>query len=157
MRITLLVRCVVFGAALSAAAACGGSGSTGGGGGSGGGFAPSGFSCSGAKPRYSTDVAPIFAAHCAGVEGCHVTMHDAGQAYAYLVNQDVVLDGSVCKGEIRVIPKDPEHSDVIHKITNTNMCGGVPMPNAQGGQWEQLPAPIIQTIYDWICEGAKQD
>ena len=39
---------------------------------------------------------------------------------------------------------------MINKITDTNLCGGVPMPN----MGTPLSSADIQTIYDWICTGA---
>ena len=89
---TFLLRAAALAVGLICAAACGGGGDThtstsgaggngSGGGGSGGGLMPTGFKCSGAKVSYKTDVAPLFGAHCAGVEGCHLPMHDPQGAY----------------------------------------------------------------------------
>jgi hypothetical protein len=47
-------------------------------------------------------------------------------------------------------PGDPEHSYVINKVTDKNVCLGVRMPNGK----TPLTAAEIQVIYDWICEGA---
>jgi hypothetical protein len=52
-----------------------------------------------------------------------------------------------------VKPGDPEHSYVIDKLTGRNICSGVPMPRGE----PMLPAAQIQTLYDWICEGAPQN
>ena len=56
------------------------------------------------------------------------------------------------------MPGDPEHSYVIQKITDANVCSGSPMPKPlTGSNWVKLPDPLIQTIYDWVCDGAKND
>jgi hypothetical protein len=159
--IFLLRAAALAGGLLIAAAACspGDSSTSDGSGGSGGmALKPSGYSCSGKAVTYKADVAPLLAAHCAGVEGCHVTMHDANAAYKLLV--DAVNDE--CGGDKRdlVMPGKPEESYAISKITDTNVCADsspMPKPFEAGSPWTKLPDPMIQTIYDWICQGAKND
>jgi hypothetical protein len=124
----------------------GGSGS----GGSTPGLEPSGFSCSGKKPSLTSDVIPITAANCATMAACHTPMQSGSGLYDLLVNQ---ISEECIDLRLEVKPGDPEHSYVINKLTGRNICSGVPMPN--GGS--MLPAAQIQTIYDWICEGAPQN
>ena len=135
-------------------AGSGGGATSGTGGGGATSFTPSGFSCSGATVHYSTDVAPIFAAHCGGVEGCHIPMHTAAGAYNLVVSQPAT---ECTDPRLQVMPGDPEHSYLINKVTDTNLCGDFPpMPKALS-TWIELPPNIIQPVYDWICEGAKND
>jgi hypothetical protein len=163
MRTSFLLRALagIFGLGF-AAMACGPSGggdTSGSGGGGGTPLQPSGFSCSGKKVDFQVDVAPQIAAHCAAVEGCHVNMHDPSGAYKQMV--DVVITDE-CKEDHRewVVPGDPEHSYMIRKVTDKDICAGsspMPKPFQTGSSWVQLPDPIIQTFYDWICQGAKND
>jgi hypothetical protein len=114
-------------------------------------FVPTGFSCSGATPTLSNDVLPITTANCTGVDGCHLQMHIAGGVYDFLVNR---IAEECFDGRLMANPGDAEHSYVIHKMTNRNLCGVYgPMP--AGG--EMLAADDIQVMYDWICSGAPND
>jgi hypothetical protein len=150
-----------------ASAGTGGAGGSGASGGAGGGttsttsgttsttsstFGP--FSCSGNTVGYAKDVEPIL--HCGGAEMCHqLTLGKPGGAYPFLVNQPTM---ECADGRMRVKPGDPEHSYLIHKLTNQNLCGsGNPMPKTLGGGWNPLSQEEVQTVYDWICQGAKND
>ena len=51
-------------------------------------------------------------------------------------------------------PGDPEGSYVIHKLTGKNLCApNTTMPLNK----PKLPAAEVQTVYDWICEGAPNN
>lgn len=128
----------------------GGSGTGAGTGTGGSGFQPSGFSCSGNMPSLANDVVPITSANCATSVSCHLAMQSSSGLYAQLVNE-IAEECTDLRKDVK--PGDPEHSYVIQKLTDKNVCSGVRMPN--GGQ--MLPAGEIQTIYDWICEGAPQN
>ncbi len=119
-------------------------------GGTGGMLEPSGFSCSGKAPSLANDVVPITTPRCSSQEGCHVAMHTAFGVYDMLVNRvaEQCLDN-----RLMVNPGDPEHSYVIHKMTNHNVCTGQTMPKGAA----LLPDEEIQIIYDWICTGAPDN
>lgn len=122
-------------------------------GGAGGGepsLTPSGYKCSGAKPTIEA-VAAITSKNCAASLSCHPGMATPPEIYNSLVG---VLTEECTDGRLFVKSKDPEHSYVINKITDHNLCGtGVPMPNGAA----PLPSADIQTIYDWICTGAPDN
>jgi hypothetical protein len=140
-----------------AMAACGGSGSSatdidaGGPG-------PGGFECTDRAVTFSGSVWPILMTSCAGLEGCHGPIfHSPATAYDFLAHQPA----SECTDGRRLAsPGHPERSYVIDKLTDTALCGdGVPMPKSglAPGAWTPLPDDQIQAIYDWICQGAKND
>jgi hypothetical protein len=154
---SFLLRAAALAAGLSfAGLACGPSNPSGSGGGGGTPFEPTGFKCSGKKVSFQTDVAPQVAAHCAAVEGCHVNMHEPDGAYEHMTTDKFAACG---EEHDWVTPSDAEHSLMIAKLTNKNICTGSPMPKPfqTGSTWQELPAPILQTFYDWICQGATKD
>ncbi len=107
--------------------------------------------CSGAAPTLDNDVAPIL--HGCGSVECHAGVYQsAANARAFLVGQPT---GECSDNRLRVAPGDPEHSYLMHKLTNANVCQGSPMPRRLDNKWTPLPAAELQTIYDWICTGAK--
>lgn len=109
-------------------------------------FQASGYSCSGAMPSIN-EVAAIASKNCATSVACHLGDATAMGVYDSYVNK---LSEECTDGRIFVKPGDPEHSYVINKITDRNLCGGVPMPN----MGTPLSSTDVQTIYDWICNGA---
>jgi hypothetical protein len=129
--------------ALFVSTGCGtNSGAPGGGGGDGGSSGGT-AGCSGAKPAFAADVQPILQRHCGGGE-CHAV------PYSFLT-----MATTQCSDH-RLIAKagDPQHSYLIDKLTGQNLCNQTrAMP--PGGT--ALPAAEVQTIYDWICAGAKND
>lgn len=157
---------------LGALAACGGGGSgqtggsggdggggtggvggqTGGSGGTGGTGGTLAFACSGKTVSFQADVLPILT--CGGAEACHqLTLANPNNTYGWLVNQPT----TDCQdGRLRVKPGDPENSYLFDKLSNNDLCTGDPMPKSLTG-WEPLPHDEIQTVYDWICQGAKDD
>ena len=129
------------------ATACGGQAPTGDGD---GGVAPDAglaslpVTCSGRHPDFAADVEPIFH-QCAGIEGCHGF---APNPSTWLVNKP-----AACGPWLLVKPSDPSHSYLLAKLTNTEICTGVPMPK-RFDKWQELPADQLQTLVDWVCDGA---
>jgi hypothetical protein len=111
---------------------------------------PSGFTCSGASPSLSNDVVPITAANCSVGTGCHVAAKTANGLYDQFVNR---IAEQCSDSRLMIKPSDPEHSYVIHKITNHNICVGQTMPKDQA----MIDAAKVQVIYDWICTGAPNN
>jgi hypothetical protein len=128
-----------------------GSGGGGGAGGSGPTFEPSGFSCTGKKPSLNADVVPITSPNCGTMAACHLAMVSGSGVYDQLVNRPA----EECNDpRLMINPSDPEHSYVINKLTGHNLCSP---PTTMPLDSAQLPAADIQTIYDWICEGAPEN
>jgi hypothetical protein len=102
--------------------------------------------CSSARPSYAADVAPIFQRNCSGGENCH-----SPPTRDNLI--DASLEGALdCDGgEIDVSPGDLEKSYLMHKLTGAGLCGPYDDTMPPGSM---LPRADIQTIADWICEGA---
>jgi len=111
-------------------------------------FVPS--ACSGAAPKFVADVAPILKTSCA-LGTCHKSFGASGTAYTWLLK----TAPECSDGRQIVKPKDPANSYIIQKLTDHDLCSGVPMPKAS--PWKQLDQKKIQTIYDWICVGAANN
>jgi hypothetical protein len=100
-------------------------------------------------------VQPIFTAKCAS-NGCHGGSApaqwlnlSAGHSYNKLVN----VPASECSnGRMRVLPGQPSQSYLIEKLMGVSLCSGTQMP--VGGS---LSSAKIQTIANWICEGAPNN
>jgi hypothetical protein len=109
--------------------------------------------CSGAAPTLANDVQPIVGSGCGASEFCHgISYSSAAQTRNFLVGQQT----SQCTDHrLRVAPGDPAHSYLVHKLTDSDLCQGAPMPKGIDGPWQPLDADKLQTIYDWICSGAK--
>jgi hypothetical protein len=106
------------------------------------------LSCSGNQPAFSASVYPILQS----CGGCHGFSTSAA-SYAYLAQPTTECPGS----RLRVAPGDPAHSYLIDKLTNRDICAGAPMPMASASGWHPLPTADLQTVYDWICAGAKNN
>jgi hypothetical protein len=100
---------------------------------------------------FARDVEPILMSGCSG-EFCHGrAMTSASRAHAFLVNQPAFE----CDDKRALVtPYDPDHSYVLDKILGRNLCSGHVMPR---GFENRLSPREIQTIADWICEGAPND
>ncbi len=99
----------------------------------------------------------ILTQSCAGNGGgCHPSSGnlnlDSGAAYAALVNV-AAPECSNSTGLKYVVPGSPSTSYIIDKLNGTNLCAGVQMPFGAA----PLSASDIQTISDWICEGAPNN
>jgi hypothetical protein len=113
-------------------------------------YEPSGFACSSKKPSLDTDVVPVTSTNCSTSAGCHLAMQSGPGVYDQLVNRIAEECDDL---RMMVTPGDPEGSYVIHKLTGHNLCSpATTMPLEQ----PMLAAADIQTVYDWICEGAPQ-
>jgi len=115
-------------------------------------YTPSGFTCSGAEPTLSADVLPITTKNCA-LSNCHAALDTAGGVENQLVG---VVDEECSDGRLLINPDNPECSYVIHKLTGTNASGCLPATTMPLDASHLAPTDI-QTIYDWICQGAKND
>ncbi len=92
---------------------------------------------------YTADVQPIFSA-CSG-EICHgFAVDDPAELLNRMANE-------CCEKRSLVVPGHPEQSYLFEKISSATPCEGQRMP------YDELPLDPadIQTIYDWICSGAK--
>jgi hypothetical protein len=101
--------------------------------------------------KLSRDVEPIFMSSCSG-EFCHgLSMTSGPRAYYFLVNQP-----SLACDDMRplVTPGDPARSYLVDKLWGHDLCSGHAMPR---GLSNQLSRAEIQTVTDWICEGAPND
>jgi hypothetical protein len=71
-----------------------------------------------------------------------------------VVGQFVDRPSEECGNRMMVNPGDPEGSYVIHKLTGKNLCSPFStMPLDK----PTLSAADVQTVYDWICEGAPNN
>ncbi len=73
----------------------------------------------------------------------------SGQSYGNLVN---VATSQCNDGRKRVLPGQPSQSYVIDKLMGVDLCFGTKMPKMGG-----VTQAEIQTIADWICEGAPNN
>lgn len=108
--------------------------------------------CTGAAPTLANDVEPILRG-CGAAEFCHgLAYSSAANARRFLVGQPTA---ECADRRLRVAAGDPEHSYLVHKLTDRNLCMGTAMPRGIDGPWHPLPSEKLQTIYDWICAGAN--
>jgi hypothetical protein len=122
-----------------------------GGGAGGGDFVASGYTCSGKQPTLTADVIPIAKANCAVAVACHQVDATASGFWHYYVN---VPSEECTVPRPDISPGDPEHSYLINKITGKNLCNGYgSMPKDS----QLMEGSEIQTIYDWVCAGAKDN
>lgn len=121
---------------------------------SGAAYEPSGFACSGAKPSWASDVSPILAASCAH-EGCHIPLSGAPSGWVFLrgVGGVGIVAEQCSDSRLFIAPGDPEGSYVIHKMTDHNICTGQTMPKDAA----LMAEGEVQTVYDWICDGAQNN
>ena len=120
-----------------------------------GGIGVSVLACSSAGISFAIDVAPRLKEGCATGQCHQMAFATPEGAYKYLVGKPAM---QCADGRLNVDPGDPENSYLIDKITNQELCAGKPMPTSfPSAAWTPLPSADIQTIYDWICSGAKND
>ncbi len=112
---------------------------------------PSGFSCSGATVGLTADVVPITSQNCSTTSACHLAMASGNGVHDQLVDRVAEECTDI---RMMVAPGDPEHSYVIHKLTGKNLCAP---PSTMPLDKPMLSAKDIQTIYDWICQGAQDN
>jgi hypothetical protein len=109
------------------------------------------FVCSGASPKFAADVSPILSS-CAGGELCHGGLATKSWPYVELVNYKAVRD-TCDSSNVLVTPGSLDKSYLMHKLTGVGMC---PQTNRMP-MGTPLPDEKIQTIADWICQGAQND
>jgi hypothetical protein len=98
---------------------------------------------------FADAVAPILAG-CAGGELCH-SFPPLPYLRAALVGAP---SGDGCEAGVLVAPGDLQGSYLLHKLTGIGMCPGTArMPLGE----PPLAPSDVQTIADWICEGAPGD
>ncbi len=103
-----------------------------------------GVECSSAHPSYTTDVTPILQGNCAGADDCHGVPTRETLVGTTLGEESCDLD------TVDVFPGSLDKSYLMHKLTGVGMCPSTSiMPLGS-----MLPQADIQTIADWICEGA---
>ncbi len=134
----------------------------------------SGFNADSPTVSLKNDVMPIFQASCTFSGTCHgAKTGSSGKVYlgppmgtaptdmdlADVVSMNVNEASST--GVKTIVPKDPQHSFLMHKMDGTLACGdiqctgpcGAPMP--QGG--DALPADKLDTVRRWIAQGAQNN
>lgn len=111
-----------------------------------------------AAPSFTTDIQPILTQSCATSSACHSGATpqlgldlDAGQSYGGLVNVVAVLDPSLQ----RVNPTKPDSSFFILMMEGdaAKRSGGRRMPLSG----TPLPVAVIQTMKNWITNGAPNN
>lgn len=111
-----------------------------------------------ADPGFAVDIQPILTRSCATSGVCHLGPTpqlgldlSAGQAYGNLVNVASVLDPVL----ERVLPARPDSSFLILMMESdaTKRGGGRRMPLGAA----PLPAAVIQTMRNWIANGAADN
>jgi hypothetical protein len=103
--------------------------------------------CDGRSVSFQHDVVPLIG-HCGGEE-CHGGL-GMSWPYASLVNKMTMQCGD---GRVFVKPGDPANSYLLQKLEGTHLCTGARMPKLG----MPLSAADLQTIADWICEGAPNN
>jgi hypothetical protein len=111
--------------------------------------------CGSASVSFAAAVQPIFTAKCA-TNGCHAGAKPqeglnltVGKAHAGLVG---VTADQCNDGRKRVQPGQPTESYLVDKIMNVDLCFGTRMPKLSS-----LPQGDVETIVNWICEGAPDN
>ncbi|MDO8664998.1 MAG: hypothetical protein Q7J79_00175 [Gemmatimonadales bacterium] len=108
-----------------------------------------------ANPRFGTDIQPILTQSCAMSGACHLGPSSqldldlgAGQAYGNLVNVPARLNPNL----LRVNPSKPDSSFFIFMMEGdaAKRSGGRQMPLSG----TPLPTEVIQTMKNWITNGA---
>jgi hypothetical protein len=106
--------------------------------------------CSGASPTFMAEVHPIL--NSCGGELCHGGLAQGSWPYTDLVNVHASRD--VCSSAgILVVPGDLEASYLMHKLTGVGICPGTQQMPIGG----PLTQAKIQTVADWICQGAQNN
>jgi hypothetical protein len=120
-----------------------------------------------ARPSFRADIEPVLARHCASADGCHgehpthsVSLDlRSGHSYAALVG----APAKTRVGAVRVVPRAPERSFLIDKLTGTLAFAEgklMPLDPETGAPPEQSPLPATFLDGDlraWIIRGAPDD
>ena len=121
--------------------------------------------CSWPNVSFATDVYPLFVGTC-NSSGCHTSEGGTPKAMLDLLDAPTALTELVGVASLQcmVTPKtlvvagDVGASYLINKLTNTNLCGGQPMPRSASGSGLPNPPPLtdaqINLVRAWIGNGA---
>jgi hypothetical protein len=106
--------------------------------------------CSGrpSPVSFQNDVVPLIG-HC-GSELCHGGIVATTWPYSSLVG---VATNECSDGRVLVQPHDAANSYLIQKLAGVDMCMGMRMPKLG----TPFDATQIQTLVDWICQGANNN
>jgi hypothetical protein len=103
----------------------------------------------------SGHVQPVFTARCSS-STCHGGARpqaglslESGRAHAALVG----VPSRCTDGKLLVAPGDVSASYLVNKVTGIGICAGMRMPLRA----DPLSPAEIQTIRNWICNGAPND
>jgi hypothetical protein len=100
---------------------------------------------------YTADVEPILTVH--GCTGCHGGTEGLTITYANLISGLSVAAEGCNPPRKYVVAGSPTTSYLLEKVEGVNLCAAsARMP--PGGPY--LSTAEIQTITNWICDGAKQ-
>jgi len=111
-----------------------------------------------ATPSFRADIAPILAETCASSGACHggtspqLGMNlGLGQAYANLVN----VPSRTITGMMRVRPGLPDSSFMFRVLSQDQnyRLGFYRMPLTE----VPMPQPVVETIRNWILQGASDN
>ncbi len=113
-----------------------------------------------ANPSFSRDIAPLLDRTCASTGACHFGPNaqqdldlSLGQAYAEVVN--VTPTNLFLAAPYRVRPGFPD-SSFLYRVLSTDpvvRIGFTRMPLAP----DSLPTPVVETIRNWIANGAPNN
>ncbi len=97
--------------------------------------------------NFNRDVRPILARHCFACHGPDAKTREAGLR----LDQPVSAMAKLESGEIAIVPKDANKSELIRRITSAD--ADERMPPVDGP--EKLSAEQIATLRSWIDQGAQ--
>jgi len=115
---------------------------------------------SAAQTATFTQVYALFRTNCSG-SSCHVgatrpgdglSMSDQATAYTNLVN----ANAASCQGAKRVVPSDPNTSELVHALSHTMLPGCARTPMMPAGR-SKLAQRDIDLVVSWVRAGAKND
>jgi hypothetical protein len=129
------------------------------------------------RPSFKRDIQPALAISCALSTTCHGVDRGFGpQTHPLLgprasvaaddatlaaMRADLLLPSDRAPAMARVEPGRPQESFLIHKLDGSHGCAGVPCPTGCGNRMPQggdpLPPALIDTIRDWILDGAQNN
>jgi hypothetical protein len=129
------------------------------------------------RPSFRRDIQPALAISCALSTTCHGVDKGLGpqnhpllgprpsvaadDATLAAMMADLLLPSEKAPAMVRVKPGRPQESFLLHKLDGTQGCAGVPCPGGCGTRMPQvgdpLPPALIDTIRDWILDGAQNN
>jgi hypothetical protein len=129
------------------------------------------------RPSFKRDIQPALAISCALSTTCHGVDRGFGpqnhpllgprasvpadDAMLAAMMADLLLPSDRAPAVARVKPGRPQESFLVHKLDGSQSCAGVVCPNGCGNRMPQggdpLPPALIDTIRDWILDGAQNN